>query len=114
MPKSPIQAANSSAAPDISANLASFARHLRAENKAPSTITTYSKAVDQLDAYLASVGMPRAVAHIRREHIEAFLVALQERGARPATVSQRYRSLAGLLQVAGRRGRDPRRRRWRT
>ena len=40
------------------------------ENKAPSTITTYAKAVDQLDAYLASVGMPRAVAHIHREHIE--------------------------------------------
>ncbi len=69
MAKSPIQTADSSAAPDIAANLASFARHLRAENKAPSTITTYSKAVDQLDAYLASVGMPRAVAaHPPRAH----------------------------------------------
>jgi site-specific recombinase XerD len=98
MRQAPIQAPDSTAPPDIEANLASFNRHLRAENKAPSTITTYSKAVDQLDAYLASVGMPRAVAHVRREHIEAFLVALQERGARPATVSQRYRSLQAYFK----------------
>lgn len=78
---------------EIGANLASFGRHLRAENKAPSTITTYAKAVEQLDAFLADAGMPRSVAGIRREHIEAFLVGMQERGARPATVSQRYRSL---------------------
>lgn len=93
MRQASIQAADSSAPPDIGANLASFGRHLRAENKAPSTITTYAKAVEQLDAFLAAVGMPRAVAHVHREHIEAFLVALQEKGARPATVSQRYRSL---------------------
>jgi site-specific recombinase XerD len=77
----------------VGANLAAFGRHLRAENKAPSTIVTYGKAVAQLDAFLADAGMPRAVAGIRREHVEAFLVSLQERGARPATVSQRYRSL---------------------
>ena len=37
--------------------------------------------------------MPTDVAHISREHVEHFLVSLQERGMRPATVSQRYRSL---------------------
>jgi site-specific recombinase XerD len=78
---------------EIGANLAAFGRHLRAENKAPSTIATYGKAVQQLDAFLGQTGMPRAVAGIHREHIEAFLVSLQERGARPATVSQRFRSL---------------------
>jgi site-specific recombinase XerD len=98
MAKPPSQTQDTSAPPDIAHNLASFARHLRAENKAPSTITTYAKAVDQLDAYLASTGMPRAVANIRREHIEAFLVSLQERGARPATVSQRYRSLQAYFK----------------
>jgi hypothetical protein len=41
--------ADSSAAPDVSTNLASFSRHLRAENKTPSTIVTYAKAVTQLD-----------------------------------------------------------------
>ena len=93
MSQSLAHAVESSAPPDVDANLASFARHLRAENKAPSTITTYSKAVVQLDDHLHAVGMPRAVAAIHREHVEAFLVALQDRGARPATVSQRYRSL---------------------
>lgn len=98
MSKSPIQTSDATAPPDIAANLASFSRHLRAENKAPATITTYAKAVEQLDAYLGSVGMPRAVAHIHREHIESFLVSLQERGARPATVSQRYRSLQAFFK----------------
>lgn len=37
--------------------------------------------------------MPQIVASIRREHIEAFLVDLQDRGHRPATVSQRFRSM---------------------
>jgi hypothetical protein len=44
---------DSIAQPDLLANLASFTRHLRAENKAPSTIVTYAKAVEQFDAFLA-------------------------------------------------------------
>ncbi len=70
-----------------------FNRHLRATNKAPSTIATYGKAVDQLADFLEASGMPVDVANIHREHVEAFLVAMQDRGARPATVSQRFRSL---------------------
>ena len=55
---------------------------------------TYAKAVDQLSAFLVEHGMPVRVDAIRREHLESFLVSLQEeRGLRPATVSQRYRSL---------------------
>lgn len=86
------QATLNATAEDIAVNLASFARHLRAENKSPSTVVTYSKAVMQLDDYLAAQGMPRAVADIHREHVESFLVDLQER-MKPATVSQRFRSL---------------------
>lgn len=71
----------------------SFSRHLRAENKAPSTQVTYAKAIDQFIAYGADSGMPRAASAIRREHVERFIVALQERGMAPATVAQRYRSL---------------------
>ena len=37
--------------------------------------------------------MPRTVVDIRREHVEAFLIDLQDRGMKPATVSQRFRSL---------------------
>jgi site-specific recombinase XerD len=85
--------AHSTGVGDLDANLASFRRHLRAENKAPSTVVTYAKAVEQFAAYLAAQGMPTNVAALRREHLEAFLIALQEAGNRPATVSQRYRSL---------------------
>jgi site-specific recombinase XerD len=92
MPQEPVSVADSTES-DIGANLASFARHLRAENKAPSTITTYAKAIVQLEAFLARTGMPTTVARIRREHVEAFLISLQEAERRPATVSQRFRSL---------------------
>ena len=53
---------DSTAEPDDSANLASFGRHLRAENKAPSTIVTYAKAVTQLDGFPErdSLGASRA------------------------------------------------------
>lgn len=78
----------------------SFLRHLRAENKSPSTIVTYAKAVDQFSQYLAGTGMPRELSGIRREHIEAFLVDLQGRGMKPATVSQRYRSLQQFFRWA--------------
>ena len=42
--------------------MASFTRHLRAENKAPSTVVTYGKAVVQFDAFLERSGLPRGVA----------------------------------------------------
>ena len=59
---------------DFDANLAAFQRHLRAEKKAPSTIVTYAKAVDQLAAFLGRQGMPQTVGGVRREHVEAFLI----------------------------------------
>lgn len=74
----------------------SFVRSLRAANKSPATIRAYSSAVSLLDRYLASQGMPRAVGAIRREHIEAWLVSLQEAGNRPSSVNNRYRSLLPL------------------
>jgi site-specific recombinase XerD len=86
---------DSTTEPDILANLASFTRHLRAENKAPSTIVTYSKAVEQFEAFLAEPRRrrPRRVADVRREDVEAFLVERSDAGMRPATLSQRFRSL---------------------
>jgi site-specific recombinase XerD len=70
-------------------NVASFTRHLRAENKAPSTIVTYSKAVDQFETFLAESRRrrPRRVADVRREEVEAFLVERQDAGMRPASAS---------------------------
>ncbi len=93
MRQAPTQAAHST----VRSELDSFVRHLRAENKAPSTITTYAKSVEQLADFLERAGMPTDVPNIRREHVEAFLVDLQAR-ARPATVAQRFRSLQQLFR----------------
>jgi site-specific recombinase XerD len=71
----------------------SFRRHLRATNKAPRTVQTYLDALDHLDRFLVEHGMPRDVGLIRREHLEAFLVDLQEKGRAAASVANRYRSL---------------------
>ncbi len=86
-------AINAHANLDLADAVGSFTRHLRAENLAPSTVATYVKALHQLNSYLVRQGMPTDVAAIRREHIEAFLVALQDSGHRPATLANRYRSL---------------------
>jgi site-specific recombinase XerD len=77
---------------DIEANAASFGRHLRAANKAPATIHVYLDAAARLDAFLAAKGLPRAVAAIRREHVEAFIEDQLAR-LKPASAANRYRSL---------------------
>src|SRR5262249_62047735 len=64
--------------------------HLAAENKSPNTRTLYRHALGSLGAYLTRQGMPRAVAHITREHIESWLAGLLER-RKPATAASYYR-----------------------
>jgi site-specific recombinase XerD len=71
----------------------SFTRHLRASNKAPRTVQTYLDALDHFDRFLVDRAIPRDVGLMRREHVEAFLVALQEKGRAAASVANRYRSL---------------------
>ena len=44
--------------------------------------------------------MPRVLRAIRREHIEAFIVSLQDAGQRPATVSVAYRGLQPFFRWA--------------
>ena len=77
----------------IEAAAASWQRHLRAANKAPRTISGYLDAVTRFDSYLAEMGMPRDVTGIHREHVEAWVIAMQDAGHRPASVANRYRSL---------------------
>jgi site-specific recombinase XerD len=77
---------------DIAPLVTSFARHLRAENKAATTIATYSEAAHQLAAFLAEAGMPTSVANITREHVEAFMAFLLDNW-RAATAHNRYRGL---------------------
>ncbi len=64
---------------DLGVNLTSYARHLRASNISPRTVQTYTEAVRQLDSFLLEHGMPREVARIRREHVEAFIEGLLTR-----------------------------------
>ncbi len=78
----------------------SYRRHLRAENKAPATLTAYLGALDLFNRFLKEHGMPEELIAIRREHLEAFLVDLQERGSSPASVSFYYRSLQPFFKWA--------------
>lgn len=98
----PILAASEAAANGIAIDdaIASYRRNLRAENKSPNTIHTYLAALDAFNAYLKRTGMPTALSAIRREHLEAYIVALQEQGKRPASVSLAYRSLQPFFKWA--------------
>ena len=80
-------------------NLPSFTRHLRAENLSPRTIQTYSESATQLARYLDSQGMPQDLAHIKREHIEAFIDHLLSRW-KPSTANNRYRGLQAFFKWA--------------
>jgi site-specific recombinase XerD len=82
------------AGPTIADLIPSYGRHLRAEGKTPGTVDhTYLPHLRKSDAFLAAAGMPRTVGGIRREHVEAYIVAMQAEGKRPATVNLAYRSL---------------------
>ena len=92
MTSAPTSGAESTAASDIPANALSFARHLRAANKSPNTIKAYLDAVTRLDGFLEGCGMPRTVATIHREHVEAFFEDQLAR-LKPTSAANRYRSL---------------------
>jgi site-specific recombinase XerD len=103
-----LSAAQSAAAGlSIDEAIASYRRHLRAENKSPNTISVYIGALEKLRAYLAEQGMPSSVRGVRREHIEAWLVTLAEAGRKPATVSVYYRSLQPFWKWAVDEGEIP-------
>ena len=74
---------------DLGANVASFARHLRAENLSPATQRTYLASLGRLAEFLEARGMPTDVAAIRREHLESFMED-QLAHWTPATAANRY------------------------
>jgi site-specific recombinase XerD len=82
---------------DLDLNLASWTRHLRAENLSPATVVTYTQSVSRLAEFLEAQGMPLEVADIRREHIEAFLEDLLTRFT-PATAANRYSGLQAFFR----------------
>jgi site-specific recombinase XerD len=82
---------------DILPNLASFCRHLAAENLSPRTTETYAESVNQLTAFLQAQGMPQQVAHIKREYIESFIAHLLVT-RKPATANNRFRGLQSFFK----------------
>jgi site-specific recombinase XerC len=80
----------------ILAELGSYANSLQAEGKSRATVSLWVGAAKALHTFLADNGMPTDVAAIRREHIESWLVSLHERGSKPSTVNNRFRSVQPL------------------
>src|SRR5438067_2021021 len=89
----------------------SFERSLLAQNKSPRTVETYLEAVTQLGYFLSERGMPTELHNIRREHVEAFISYLltkidprRGRTLRPATASNRFKSLQAFFKWAEEEG----------
>lgn len=84
---------------DLTPDVASWSRSLRARNLAPATLRIYHQAAyhfrDWLREYEPQDGgrpAPDSLADIHREHLEAYIAQLLQT-ASPATAHQRFRSL---------------------
>ncbi len=84
------------AAGDLIVLLPSWELSLRAANKAPRTIETYSESARQFLAFLVEHGIRTDAAAITREHVELWIEAILAR-ARPGTASVRFRALQRLF-----------------
>jgi integrase len=70
-----------------------FELTLKAQGKSPATVRVYLSAVRQLAGFLADRGMPASVAGIAREHVEAYIADIFERGRSPSTARTRFTGL---------------------
>ena len=77
---------------DIAVNLASFRRHIAAENLSEATVYAYCGAVEQLITFLSEKGMPTDVTSITREHVGSFITHLLKT-RKATTANQRYRGI---------------------
>ena len=75
---------------------ASFARHRRAENMSPHTLTAYSAAATQLRDFLQSRGAATAPADIRREAVQDFIDHVRDTRS-AATAATRYWGLRAFF-----------------
>jgi site-specific recombinase XerD len=82
---------------DLAVNARSFARSIRAENLSPATETAYLQAIARFADFLKAKGMPQDVAHIKREHVEAFI---EDRLAtrKASTANHSYRGLRRFFE----------------
>ncbi len=65
---------------------------LRARNRAPKTIRSYTETAELFRAFLVKAGMPTRVDRINREHVETFMADQLARW-RPKTAQVRYGNL---------------------
>jgi site-specific recombinase XerD len=91
----------------VSGLVVSFKRSLLAQNKSPKTVQSYVEAVRALMEFLLERGMPVQLVHIRREHVEAFILDLLQRPHRitgkplsPRTAFNRFKSLQQFFKWA--------------
>jgi site-specific recombinase XerD len=68
----------------------SWDRSLRALGRSQNTRDAYGESIRQLTDFLVGHGMPIVAANVKREHVEAWLADLAERGRAPATRNKRY------------------------
>ncbi|MER7014518.1 tyrosine-type recombinase/integrase [Saccharopolyspora sp. NPDC000359] len=90
---------------DLRELLPDWRRHLRSINRASSTITSYLTVGEEFVDFLVTQGMPTSASVITREHVEHYIVHLQERPNRrtgkplsAAQVAKHYRSLQQLFR----------------
>lgn len=72
--------------------IGSFARSLRARNRATRTIRSYTDTATRFCAFLAERGMPTTATGVTREHVEAYIADQLDR-LTPSTAATRYRCL---------------------
>jgi site-specific recombinase XerD len=101
----------------LDAALESYGRQLRAENKSDQTIDRlYLPRLRSFVAWLGQQGMPSSLEGVTREHVEAYVLWLQQKapgrkrteGQMPASVSIAYRTLRSFFNWAVREDLLPR------
>jgi site-specific recombinase XerD len=85
---------------DLAVNAGRFRRHIRAVGLSPRTEHSYLESVGTLARFLAERGMPLDTAAITREHLEEWLIQMDEAGRKPATRAIRYRSVQQFFRWA--------------
>lgn len=89
----------SSVGEDIGTLLKSFERYLRATNKAPKTIKSWTDTLRRFRDFLTDNGMPTDIRRLTREHVETH-IAVQIERFRPKTAQIRYGDLQQFFKWA--------------
>ena len=84
---------------DIALLVRSFELSLRATNKSPKTIKSYTDTVRGFCLFLVDSGMPTNIRNLTREHVETY-ISVQVEHYRPKTASIRFGDLQQLFKWA--------------